>query len=105
MPVLDWALEIKEKMRVSYARPECLPKGEKCNGFSERKGFGKPFMGFGTSFTGLHASLRSKWGTNPFLFFPLQVTLRTPPNTAKADLGFGVGSCPTLKAAVLRAER
>lgn len=62
-------------------------------------------MGFGTPFTGLHALLRSQWGTNPFLFFPLQVTLRTPPNTAKADLGFGVGSCPTLKAAVLRAER
>lgn len=49
--------------------------------------------------------VEKQMGHEPIFVFPLQVTLRTPPNTAKADLGFGVGSCPTLKAAVLRAER
>lgn len=102
---LIWLWRSRIKLRVCYARPECLPKREKkqclCR---ERKGFRKPFMGFET----LHRPsciVEKQVVHKPIFAFSLQVILRTPPNTAKADLGFGDGSCPTLKAAVLRAER
>lgn len=38
---------------------------------------------------------RSKWDTNPFLSFPLQVTLRTPPSIGTAYLlGLGLALAP-----------